>query len=83
MQRSVGSLEKELFSWTLRTLNLVSKVTLIKYVLQPMPIYLLLVMEAPKVVPKEIRNIQRKFLWGCNADKKKWALVRWDNICKP
>ena len=48
-----------------------------------MPIYLFLVMEAPKAILKEIRNIQRKFLWEGNVDKKKWELVSWDKIYKP
>ena len=48
-----------------------------------MPIYIFSVMEAPKAVLKERRNIQRKFLWGGSVDKKKWALASWDKICKP
>eukprot|EP00253_Pinus_taeda_P002127 PITA_02127 len=28
------------------------------------------------------RNIQRDFLWGKGEEKKKWALVAWEKICK-
>ena len=28
-------------------------------------------------------NIQRDFLWGEGEEKKKWALVAWDKLCKP
>eukprot|EP00253_Pinus_taeda_P023057 PITA_23057 len=31
----------------------------------------------------EIKNIQRDFLWGKGEEKKKWALVAWDKLCKP
>eukprot|EP00253_Pinus_taeda_P024545 PITA_24545 len=29
------------------------------------------------------RSIQRDFLWGKGGEKKKWALVAWEKICKP
>jgi len=38
---------------------------------------------APKGVMQQCRNIQRDFLWGKGEEKKKWALVAWDKICKP
>lgn len=31
----------------------------------------------------QIRNIQRDFLWGKGGEKKKWALVAWENIFIP
>jgi len=37
----------------------------------------------PKGVLQQIRNIQRDFLWGKGEEKKKWALVAWDRLCKP
>ena len=40
-------------------------------------------MVAPMVVLKDIRSIQRQFLWGCNQDKHRWELVSWDKICQP
>ena len=38
-------------------------------------------MTTPKSINKEIRSIQRKFLWGGLGDNNKWALVGWDNMC--
>eukprot|EP00253_Pinus_taeda_P020518 PITA_20518 len=38
---------------------------------------------APKGVLQTCRNIQKDFLWGKGEEKKKWALVAWENICKP
>eukprot|EP00253_Pinus_taeda_P004124 PITA_04124 len=37
----------------------------------------------PTGVITDIRNIQRDFLWGKGEEKKKWALVAWDRVCKP
>lgn len=28
-------------------------------------------------------TIQRDFLWGKGDERKKWALVAWDKLCKP
>jgi len=38
---------------------------------------------APKSVYKSIRNIQRSFLWNGDSKKRKWALLKWTDICKP
>ena len=37
----------------------------------------------PKGVSQQIRNIQRDFLWGKKEEKKKWALIAQDKLCKP
>ena len=37
---------------------------------------------APKGVMQQYRNIQRDFLWGKGEERKKWALVAWETICK-
>ena len=40
-------------------------------------------MLAPKSVLRDLRNIQRKFLWSGTQDPHEWALVNWDSVCKP
>jgi len=37
----------------------------------------------PQSILKEVDKICRAFLWGCNAEKKKIALVSWEKICLP
>ena len=69
--------------WTFRALNFRSTLILVNFVLQAMPLYLLSVLVAPKFVIKQIRNIQRNFLWGGNDGHRKWPLVDWKTICKP
>jgi len=32
---------------------------------------------------QQCRNIQRYFLLGKGEERKKWALVSWETICKP
>eukprot|EP00253_Pinus_taeda_P028233 PITA_28233 len=75
--------ESRLNLWTLRSLNLASRTVLIKSVLQAMPLYLFSILAAPKWVLKSIRNLQRNFLWNSAATNRKWALVKWSNVCMP
>eukprot|EP00253_Pinus_taeda_P006734 PITA_06734 len=76
-------LDSKLNLWTHRSLNLASRIVLIKSILQAMPLYLFTILAAPKWVLKRLRNMQRDFLWGSSATNRKWALVKWDNVCKP
>jgi hypothetical protein len=41
------------------------------------------VFPAPKGILQKIRAIQRDFLWRGVENKKKWALVAWDKVCRP
>eukprot|EP00253_Pinus_taeda_P018267 PITA_18267 len=77
------NLEARLSSWTHRSLNMASRLVLIKAVLQVMPLYLFSILATPKWVLKEIKLLQRSFLWGSIGHKRKWALVKWDTACLP
>eukprot|EP00253_Pinus_taeda_P021028 PITA_21028 len=48
-----------------------------------MPLYLFSILAAPKWVLKRLRNLQWDFLWGSSATNHKWALVKWDTVCRP
>ena len=76
-------MKQKLSHWTLHPLNLPSRLVLIKAVLQAMPTYLFSILSSPKSILREIRRIQRIFLWGGREEKVKFALVSWDSICKP
>jgi len=60
-----------------------SRLVLIKSVLQSMPLYLFSILAAPKWVLKEIKKLQRSFLWGNSGHKREWALVKWEKVCLP
>eukprot|EP00253_Pinus_taeda_P021003 PITA_21003 len=74
-------LEVRLLLWTHRALNMASRLVLIKAVLHSMPLYLFSILAASKWVLKEIKKIQRNFLWGKSGPNRKWALVKWDKVC--
>eukprot|EP00253_Pinus_taeda_P006439 PITA_06439 len=65
--------------WT----TLCCKVDLVKVILKSIPVFLLSTLPAPKGVLQQFNNIQRDFLWGKEETRKKWALVSWEEICKP
>eukprot|EP00253_Pinus_taeda_P034155 PITA_34155 len=71
-------LESKLNLWTHRSLNLASRVVLIKSIFQAMPLYIFSILAAPKWVLKRLRNLQCDFLWGSSTTNRKWALVKWD-----
>ena len=77
----LDKINKNLSLWTFRTLNFPSRLTLVKSVLQAMPMYLFSVLASPKSILKQIRNLQRQFLWGGTKDIRKWPLVEWQTIC--
>eukprot|EP00253_Pinus_taeda_P003190 PITA_03190 len=78
----LDKLDSKLNLWTHRSLNIASRVVLIKSILQAMPLHLFSILAAPKWVLKRLRNIQRDFLWGSSATNRKWALVKWDTVCR-
>jgi hypothetical protein len=70
-------------NWTYRSLNLVGRLILTKMVLQAIPTYMMFVFLTFKGIIQKIRTIQRDFLWQGAETKKKWALVAWEEVCKP
>ena len=82
-QEFLDKLKQRMSSRVLRTLNFPSRVILIKSILQAMPTYLFSVLAAPKAILKQIRSIQRKFIWGSSGEKAKFSLVSWEDVCKP
>lgn len=58
-----------------------TRLILIKVVLQAMPLYLFSILVAPKWVLKELKTLQRAFLWGSSGLQRKWALVKWQTAC--
>jgi hypothetical protein len=82
-EQLLSSFTKKLSSWTLRALNLPSRLTLLRAVLQALPTYLFSVLAAPTFVLSTIKSLQRNFLWQGFNTGKKIALVSWDKICQP
>lgn len=78
-----NKLKDKVSKWTSRSLNLAGRLVLTKAVLQTIPIFMFSALLTPSGILQQIKNIQRDFLWGKEEEKKKWALVAWDKVCKP
>jgi hypothetical protein len=57
-------LEAKLTKCTHRFLTFPKRILLIKSMIICMPLYLFLILDAPKGILKKIRNLQRAFPWG-------------------
>jgi hypothetical protein len=79
----IKKLQERVKNWTYISLNLAGRLILTKVVLQAIPTYMMSVFPTPKGILQKIRAIQREFLWRGVESKKKWALVAWENVCKP
>eukprot|EP00253_Pinus_taeda_P015607 PITA_15607 len=80
-RRLLEKLEVRLNLWTYRSLNIASRVVLIKVLLQAMPLYLFSILAAPKWVLKRLRDLQRGFLGGNTSTNHKWAPIKWNTVC--
>jgi len=78
-----NKLQEKIQKCTSRSLNLVGQLVLAKVILQTIPICTFLALPTPKGVLQYIKNIQRYFLWGKGEEKKKWAFVASEKLCKP
>ena len=82
-QGVIDKIQKRLRAWKGNSLSRAGRLTMIKAVLNCMPIYYLSLFRMPKKVSKEIIRIQRIFLWGGSVDGKHMSLVKWDIIQLP
>jgi hypothetical protein len=76
-------MKTKLDKWAFLSLNIASRLILIKSFLQAIPIYHLLVIATPKYILKVICNLHSDFLWGSSKNKNKWDLVAWETIFLP
>ncbi|GKV46638.1 hypothetical protein SLEP1_g53612 [Rubroshorea leprosula] len=57
------------------------RLTLLNSVLSALPTFFMSLFLMPKSVLDQLIKIQRDFLWGATANKRKIAWVKWDAIC--
>lgn len=81
-QGILDKLHAKISNWAFRALNIAGRIVLVKSVLQAIPIYSLSIMAAPLRVCAKIREIIRNFIWRGSDQKKKWALVSWEQLTK-
>jgi hypothetical protein len=76
-------IEKRISSWSHRWLTLGGRVTLVKSVLESIPVYWLSLAKIPKSILNRIRRKMFSFLWSGKKEKEGVHLINWKRIAKP
>ena len=82
-QPIIERIQNRLSSWKPSCLSRAGKLTLIRAVLNSLPVYYLSIFRMPKKVAAEINRIQTRFLWSSKKEGKFAALVKWDIVQRP
>lgn len=69
--------------WQSRILSFGRRATLVKHVIQSLPIHLLSAISPPKTTLKQIQSITADFFWGWKNDRKKYHWSSWKNLSYP
>ncbi|GJT95671.1 RNA-directed DNA polymerase, eukaryota [Tanacetum coccineum] len=79
-EETIGKLSFRLSKWKLKALSIGGRLTLIKYVLSPLPLYHMSIFKYPMVVLKILKSIRRNFFNGVANSDRKLSLIGWKNI---
>lgn len=80
----IEKIQLRLSSWKARLLSRAGKLTLIKSVLNSLPLYFLSLFKMPKLIAQKIVNIQRRFFWGESVGGKlSIPLIKWSSVELP
>ncbi|KAH1150639.1 hypothetical protein GYH30_044590 [Glycine max] len=75
--------ERKLAAWKHRHISFGGRVTLINTVLSTLPIYFFPFFRVPSKIIAKLESLQRRFLWGGEAESRKIAWVNWNIVCLP
>jgi len=79
----VGKIERRISSWSHRWLSRAGRLTLIKSVLEAIPVYWLSLAWIPKGTLEKIRRLCFNYLWKGNKEGRKLPWVSWKRIAIP
>ncbi|KAH1194450.1 putative ribonuclease H protein [Glycine max] len=79
----INKFKAKLSKWNQKYLSMGGKVTLIKSVLNALPIYLLSFFKIPQRIVDKLVSLQRTFMWGGNQHHNRISWVKWADICTP
>jgi hypothetical protein len=82
-QYLLDQVSNKLSMWKATHLSFAGRVTLAKSVIEAVPIYPMMSTLIPKACLEEIQKMQRNFIWGDTAQKKRFHAVGWETITAP
>ncbi|KAK4724051.1 hypothetical protein R3W88_026830 [Solanum pinnatisectum] len=75
-------MKAKLSGWKTKLLNMTGRTVLTKSTLSSIPSHVMQYINIPVGVLNKINKIQRDFIWGTTAEKRKMHLVGWNTITK-
>jgi len=82
-QPIIDKIQSKLQAWKCSCLSRAGRLTLIKAVLNCLPIYYLSLFSMPKKVAEEVIRLQRRFLWNGDKSGRCFPLVKWELVQQP
>lgn len=83
----VRKVKNKLSKWKADSLNKAGRLTLVKSVLDSVPVYWMGIHSIPSSVINKLEQIRRDFFWGRRENgsnqARKLHLIAWDQVCKP
>ena len=79
----ISKVVDKISGWQTKMLSYGGKATLIKYVLQSLPIHLLSSVSPLSTVLTEIEKLNADFYWGMKNGRKRYHWASWDTLCHP
>lgn len=79
----VDRFKEKLSNWKANFLSFGGIFTLIKSVLESLPIYTMSLYKMPCQVIKKLEGLRRRFLWGGDLEKKGISWVSWKDVIAP
>lgn len=72
-----------IFGWQSRTLSFGGKATMVKHVIQSIPIHTMSATAPPKTTINYMKRAMANFFWGWDKERKKYHWASWDHLCLP
>ncbi|WMV30174.1 hypothetical protein MTR67_023559 [Solanum verrucosum] len=79
----VDKVIKKISGWQSRILSFGGRVTLVKHVLQSIPIHTMAAIAPPKTTIQYLKSITADFFWGMDKEKKKYHWASWETLSYP
>ncbi|KAH0729968.1 hypothetical protein KY289_001156 [Solanum tuberosum] len=79
----VAKVVKKISGWQSKILSYGGKVTLVKHVLQSIPIHTMAAISPPKTTINYIKRITADFFWGWEKERKKYHWASWETLSLP
>lgn len=77
----VSSVRGKLATWKARTLSFAGRITLVRSILQSVPLHIMQTSLLPNKALQELDKISRDFLWNSSEEKRRLHLISWDALC--